>query len=91
MSWSQTPRSEDLHDQMTVLVGSAVRLLGGEAGVFIVSNEAFDPQSHTEYMAYGLQEEALPLLFVHIQESMQPNTRHPLVVEALEPALAVQL
>jgi PAS domain-containing protein len=94
MSWSQTPQSQDfkdLHDQMTILVGSAIRLLGGEAGVFIVSNEAFDPQSHAEYTQYGLNEEALPLLFTHIQESMQPNSRHPLVIEALEPTLALQI
>lgn len=94
MSWSQTPQSqvfEDLHDQMTILVGSAIRLLGGEAGVFIVSNEAFDPQSHAEYTQYGLNEETLSLLFTHIQESMQPNARHPLVIEALEPMLAMQI
>jgi PAS domain S-box-containing protein len=94
MSWSQTPQSqvfEDLYDQMTILVGSAIRLLGGEAGVFIVSNEAFDPQSHAEYTQYGLNEETLPQLFTHIQESMQPNARHPMVIEALEPTLTIQI
>jgi PAS domain S-box-containing protein len=91
MSWSQTPQLEDLHDQMTILVGSAIRLLGGEAGVFVVSNEAFDPQSHTEYTLYQLNESALLLLLSHIQENMQPNSRQPLVIETLDPLLAMHL
>ena len=48
MPWSPTQLLEDLQNQMTILVGSAVRLLGGEFGVFVVSNEAFDPQSSEE-------------------------------------------
>jgi PAS domain S-box-containing protein len=91
MSWSQTPRSEDLHDQMTVLIGSAIRLLGGEAGVFVVSNEAFDPQSHPEYTPYRLDESMLPLLFLHLQKSEQPNSNQVLVIEELAPELALQL
>lgn len=91
MSWSQTPQSEDLHDQMTILVGSAIRLLGGEAGVFVVSNEAFDPQSHSEYTLYRLSEATLSLLQTHMQERARPTMRHPFVIDKLAPQLALQL
>ena len=91
MSWSQPQQGEDSSDQMTVLVGSAIQLLRGESGVFVVSNEAFDPQSSTEYTLYHMEKAALPLLLSYAQEGMQPNSLHPLVVEPLTPELARQL
>ncbi|GCF06874.1 sensor histidine kinase [Dictyobacter arantiisoli] len=91
MSWSQPQPTDTPHDQMTVLVGSAIRLLRGDAGVFVVSNEAFDPQSSTEYTYYHLSKTVLPLLLSYVQEGMQPNSLHPLVVEAMPPELAQQL
>src|SRR5947209_8460804 len=90
MPWSPTQLSEDLQNQMTILVGSAIRLLGGEFGVFVVSNEAFDPQSSEEYTVYRLNEAVLPLLLAHAQEGLQPNSMHPLIVAAVSPALAAQ-
>src|SRR5438067_1530567 len=75
MSWSQTLQTGDLHDQMTILIGSAIRLLCGEAGVFVVSNEAFDPQSSHEYTLYRLNPAVLPLLLKSIEESgRRPNS-----------------
>src|SRR6266700_4945963 len=75
MSWSQTIQTENLHDQMTILIGSAIRLLCGEAGVFVVSNEAFDPQSSHEYTLYRLNPAVLPLLLKSIEESgRRPNS-----------------
>src|SRR5579863_9945465 len=73
MSWSQTLQTEDLHDQLTILIGSAIRLLCGEAGVFVVSNEAFDPQSSSEYTLYRLNEVTLPTFFASIAGGKQPN------------------
>jgi PAS domain S-box-containing protein len=90
MSWSQTLQTGDLHDQMTILIGSAIRLLCGEAGVFVVSNEAFDPQSSSEYTLYRLSTSQLPLLLASIQEGVQPNSRHLLVTETLPEALIGQ-
>ena len=75
MSWSQTIQTENLHDQMTILIGSAIRLLCGEAGVFVVSNEAFDPQSSHEYTLYRLNPAVLPLFLKSIEESgRRPNS-----------------
>lgn len=91
MSWSQPQQGEDAHDQMTVLIGSAIQLLRGESGVFVVSNEVFDPQSSTEYTLYQLSKSVLPLLLSYVQEGMQPNSLHPLVVETLTLELALQL
>ena len=91
MSWPQTQQSEDLYDQITILVGSAIRLLSGDAGVFVVSNEAFDPQSNTEYTLYRLTESALMPLLSHIRESKQPNSHCPLVIDTLPPTLVKQL
>jgi PAS domain S-box-containing protein len=91
MSWSLPQQGEESSDQMTVLVGSAIRLLCGESGVFVVSNEAFDPQSSTEYTLYRMSKAALPLLLSYAQEGMQPHSLHPLVVEPLAPDLAEQL
>src|SRR5438045_2565200 len=90
MSWSHTLPTGDLHDQMTILIGSAIRLLCGEAGVFVVSNEAFDPQSSSEYTLYRLSTSQLPLLLVSVQEGVQPNSRHLLVTETLLPTLVEQ-
>ncbi len=90
MSWSPSQLSEDLQNQMTILVGSAIRLLGGEFGVFVVSNEAFDPQSSEEYTIYRLHEAMLPLLLAHGREGVQPNSMHPLVVASVSPTLAAQ-
>src|SRR5215471_10071238 len=91
MSWSQTYQSEDLYDQITILVGSAIRLLSGDAGVFVVSNNAFDPQSNTEYTLYRLSESALMPLLSYFSEGKQPDSRCPLVVNPLPPALVKQL
>src|SRR5438876_7412897 len=91
MSWPQTQQSGDLYDQITILIGSAIRLLSGDAGVFVVSNNAFDPQSNTEYTLYHLNESALTALLVYIGENKQPDSRCPLVVDTLPPTLVKQL
>src|SRR5436190_15758182 len=91
MSWPQTQQSEDLYDQITILIGSAIRLLSGDAGVFVVSNNAFDPQSNTEYTLYHLNESALTPLLEYIRESKQPDLRCPLVVDTLPSELVKQL
>ncbi len=91
MSWSQMQQSEDLYDQITILVGSAIRLLCGDAGVFVVSNEAFDPQSNTEYTFYRLSERASMLLLSHRREGKQPGSSCPLVIDTLPSALVKQL
>jgi len=91
MSWPQTQQSEDLYDQITILIGSAIRLLSGDAGFFVVSNNAFDPQSNAEYTLYHLSESAfIPLLF-YIRERKQPDSHHPLIVDSLPPKLVKQL
>src|SRR5438128_10380570 len=87
MSWSQTQQPKDLHDQLTVLIGSAIRLLGGEVGVFVVANEAFDPQSSEEYTLYGLSESVLPILLASVQTGVQPGSARPLVVETVSSPL----
>ena len=91
MSWPQTQQSEDLYDQITILIGSAIRLLSGDVGVFVVSNNAFDPQSNTEYTLYHINESALTPLLLYIRESKQPDSRCPLVVDTLPPVLVKQL
>ena len=83
MAWSPFSHAEDVYDQVVVLVGSAIRLLRGEYGVFVVSNEAFDPQSSREYTAYRLDEAATGSLVSLAHEGLQPSTRRPLVVESL--------
>jgi PAS domain S-box-containing protein len=87
MSWSQTQQTEDLYDQMSILIGSAIRLLCGEAGVFVIANDAFDPQSSPEYTMYQLNAAALPILLSNVR----PTSEHPLVVSQLSPVLATQL
>jgi len=91
MSWSQTQQSEDLYDQITILVGSAIRLLSGDAGVFVVSNEAFDPQSNPKYTLYRLSEPAAMLLLSRVGEGVQPGSLCPLVKDTLSPLLMKQL
>jgi PAS domain S-box-containing protein len=77
---------------MTILIGSATRLLCGEAGVFVVSNEAFDPQSSSEYTLYRLSSETLPLLLAYVQQSgRQPNLGRILVRELVPSALSGRL
>ncbi len=76
---------------MTILVGSAIRLLCGEAGVFVVSNEAFDPQSSAEYTLYQLDALVLPALLASVQAGIQPNSARPHVVSPLPAALASQI
>ncbi len=87
MSWSQTQQTEDLYDQMSILVGTAIRLLCGEAGVFVVSNEAFDPQSSSEYTMYQINESALPILLSNVS----PTSEHPLVITPLSLVLVAQM
>src|SRR5207302_7570791 len=91
MSWPQTQQSEDLYDQITILIGSAIRLLSGDAGVFIVSNNAFDPQSNTEYTLYRLDESALKPLLSFIGESRRPDSQCPLRVSPLPATLVKRL
>src|SRR5215467_6662521 len=91
MSWPQMHQSEDLYDQITILIGSAIRLLSGDAGVFVVSNNAFDPQSNTEYTLYRLDESALMPLLSYVRESWQPDSQCPLRVSLLPASLVKQL
>jgi PAS domain S-box-containing protein len=88
VSVSQMQQSEDLHDQTTILVGSAIRLLCGEAGVFVVASEAFDPQSSSEYTLYQLSESALPALLSDVEQGIQPSSTCPLVVNRVGAPLA---
>ena len=83
MSLSQVQQPEDLHDQIVILVGSAIRLLNGEAGVFVVSNEAFDPLSSAEYTAYRLSDAGCAFLLAWARVRAQPDTVHPLVVDEI--------
>src|SRR5215471_1936688 len=91
MSWSQTQQSENLYDQITILAGSAIRLLNGIAGVFVVSNEAFDPRSNTEYALYRLSEPASELLLAYIRKGKQPSSTCPLAKDILPSTLVKQL
>src|SRR5579872_4948304 len=80
---SQTMHIGDARDQITMLVGSAIRLLYGEAGVFVVSNAAFDPQSHSEYITYQLPTSAAQALLLSMQQEPQPERDHPLLISSL--------
>ncbi len=91
MPLSQVQQAEDVYDQMTVLVGSAIRLFGGESGVFVVSNEAFDPQSSREYTRYRLTDDALASLLTLAERGPQPSSQHPLVIESIAPELATHM
>lgn len=91
MSWSQAHDAGNVYDQMTLLVGSAVRLLCGEVGVFVVSNEAFDPQSSEEYTVYRLDSALLPAFLATLAGGAQPNSARLLVSEMLAPEAAQRL
>lgn len=91
MSWSQNRRSEELYDQMTLLVGSAVQLLGGLAGIFVLANAAFDPQSSSEYTLYQLNEEEAALLLGSMRERAQAGPARPLVIDTISPELVARL
>ncbi len=91
MFWPQQHYSEDLYDQMPILVGSAVRLLRGQSGIFVLANAAFDPQSSSEYTLYQLSEEEATLLLGSIRERAQPGPARSLIVEAIPPALTTRL
>ena len=91
MFWPQSPQSEDARDQMTTLIGSAIQMFHGEAGMFVVSNAAFDPQSSSEYILYRIDEALVFPLLAHVQDGMQPNSAHPLLFEALAPAIISRL
>src|SRR5271165_130416 len=92
MSWSHIQYSEGLHDQITILVGSAIRLLGAQAGVFVLANAAFDPQSSSEYTLYQLSQAEAAFLLGYIREytQTQPGPARPLVVEQVAPELSAQ-
>jgi PAS domain S-box-containing protein len=87
----QPPQPEDAQDLMTTLIGSAIELLCGEAGVFVVSNEAFDPQSSSEYIVYRINEAMVTSLLAHVQEGMQPTSAHPFLLETLTPDIISRL
>ncbi|HLX58096.1 MAG TPA: ATP-binding protein [Ktedonobacteraceae bacterium] len=91
MSLSLVQQSEDLYDQIAILVGSAIRLLRGEAGVFVVSNEAFDPLSSTEYTVYRLDDSGCARLLAFVQDHDQPDMAHPQVVDAIPGELVSRL
>lgn len=91
MSWSQQRHAEDLYEQVVILVGGAVRLLRGLAGVFVLANAAFDPQSSSEYTLYQLNEEEAALFLGSIRERAQPGPARPLVVDSLPATLTAQL
>jgi len=91
MSWSQAQQYEDLHDQIIILVGSAIRLLCGEAGVFVISNEAFDPLSSAQQRVYRLSDASCADLLIYIRERRPPDSAHPFVVDAVPPALIARL
>src|SRR3974390_1850554 len=91
MSWPQMHQSEDLYDQITILVGSAIRLLSGDAGIFVVSKSAFDPQSNTEYTLYRLDESAAQPLLSCIEATSQPDAQCHLRVSPLPITLVEQL
>ncbi|HET8841696.1 MAG TPA: PAS domain S-box protein, partial [Ktedonobacteraceae bacterium] len=91
MSWSQIQHSEDLYDQIIVLVGSTIRIVGGLAGVFVLANAAFDPQSSSEYTLYQLNEVEANLLLSGIRERVQPGPARPFVVEDIPSELTAQL
>ena len=83
-------RSGDLAEQITILIGSAIRLLDGQAGVFVLANEAFDPQSSSEYTLYQLSEEEASVFLAQSCEGAQPGPTLPRVCADLPPALITQ-
>jgi PAS domain S-box-containing protein len=91
MSWSQAQQSEDGRDQLTILIGSAIRLLCGEAGVFVISSEAFDPLSSDQYIPYRLGADGCAHLLAYVRGREQPRMAHPLVTGMLPPVIAPEL
>ncbi len=89
MSWSQVQQSKDLYDQITLLVGSAIRLLCGEAGIFVVAKEAFDPLSHAEETFYRLSDADYRL--IQTVGNGQPDIASPLVIRPLPLDMAARL
>ncbi|HEY0755826.1 MAG TPA: ATP-binding protein [Ktedonobacteraceae bacterium] len=90
MSWSQQRHSEDLYEQIVILVGSAVQLLRGQAGVFVLANAAFDPQSSSEYTLYQLSETGATSFLSSMRERTLPGPARPLVIDTLSLALNAQ-
>lgn len=76
--------------QLTIVIGSAIRLLCGKAGVFVVANEAYDPQSSEEYTLYRLSESACAFLLASLKDGIQPTSANPFVVSALTPVQVEQ-
>ncbi|HEX4207125.1 MAG TPA: ATP-binding protein [Ktedonobacteraceae bacterium] len=99
MSWSQIQQSEDVHEQMAMLVGSAIRLFGGEAGAFVLANEAFDPRSsaEAEITPYRLSDVALALFLEQAEAAIGStgaagsHAQQPLAIEWLTPEVAAHL
>ncbi len=91
MSWSRLQHSENLYDHSLVLVGSAVRLLRGFAGMFLLANEAFDPQSSSEYTLYQLSETEAAFWLSSMRDQPQPGPARPLVRVEIAPGVALQL
>jgi PAS domain S-box-containing protein len=91
MAWSQALQSGDGRDQMTILIGSAIRLLCGEAGVFVVAREAFDPLSGDEFVPYRLSQDECARLLAYVRGRPQPGLACPLLVETLPPVLVPDL
>ncbi len=91
MSWSQMYHSKDLSDQQTILVGSAVRLLCGLGGLFVLANEAFDPQSSSEYTLYQLSEEEAALWLSSMREQTQPGPTRPFLCDLVSKEQIAQL
>jgi PAS domain S-box-containing protein len=91
MSWSQARQAGDGRDQLTILIGSAIRLLCGEAGVFVVSKEAFDPLSGDKYYAYRLSEDGCAHLLAYTRGREQPDMTHPLLIEPVPAVLVPEL
>lgn len=87
MSWSRARQIGDGRDQLTILIGSAIRLLCGVAGVFVVSKEAFDPLSGDEYYPYRLSEDGCAHLLAYTCGREQPDVIHPLLAGPMPPVL----
>ncbi len=91
MSWSQVQQSNELHDQMMILVGSAIQLLCGEAGVFVLADAAYDPLSSVEYTPYQLSEDGCEHLLAYVRGQVRPDVSRSLVTTTLPPVLAPRM
>ncbi|MDQ6659340.1 MAG: ATP-binding protein, partial [Chloroflexota bacterium] len=74
------------------LIGSAIRLLCGETGVFVLFHEGFDLQSDTEYIPipYHLDGAACSSFLASLQGRVQPTADHLLVVDMFPSDVAKQ-